>query len=259
VSTPPTLVSPLLSAVPGVRHAFFTRQGGVSSGIYESLNLGRGSGDDPQAVAENRRRAAGLFGVSPDGLNVCFQIHSATVVVAHAPWGETRPKADGVITMRPGLLCGALAADCAPVLIAEPTAGIVAAVHAGWRGALLGVVASAVKAMIDLGADPARMVAAVGPCIGQDSYEVGEEFEAQFEAGAPGSRRFFAPGATANKRQFDLPGFVLERLSAAGVGSAEWIGRDTCAEPQTLFSNRRAFHRGEADYGRLLSAIMLSP
>jgi len=258
MSVPPTLASPLLSAIPGVRHAFFTRQGGVSSGIYESLNLGRGSQDDPEAVAENRRRAAAVFGAGPEALNVCYQIHSATVTVAEDAWGDARPQADGVITRRPGLVCGALAADCAPVLIAEPQARIVAAVHAGWRGALSGVVAAAVKTMSDLGADPARMVAAVGPCIGQASYEVGEDFEARFASQAPGSVRFFAPGVAADKRQFDLPGFVLDRLAAAGVGSAEWIGADTCAEPQTLFSNRRAFLRGEGDYGRLLSAIMLT-
>ncbi len=138
---PPILASPLLSAVPGIRHAFFTRHGGVSTGIYESLNLGRGSKDDPQAVAENRRRAAAVFEASPEALNVCFQIHSATAVVAETAWGDARPEADAVITRRPGLVCGALAADCAPVLIAEPGAGLVAAVHAGWRGALSGVIA----------------------------------------------------------------------------------------------------------------------
>jgi YfiH family protein len=245
-----------LDAVAGVRHAFFTRRGGVSRGVYESLNVGRGSRDDPAHVAENRRRAAALFGAAPEALNTCYQIHSSRAVTADAPWGEARPEADAVVTARPRLVCGALTADCAPVLIADGDARIVAAVHAGWRGALAGVIQAAVDAMIAQGARPERMAAAVGPCIAQASYEVGLDFLERFEGEAPGSSRFFAPGAGPAKRQFDLPGFVLSRLAESGVPRAEWIGRDTRAD-EDLFSHRRAVARGEDDYGRLLSAIML--
>jgi len=253
---PPVLRSRLLDEVAGVRHAFFTRHGGVSTGLYDSLNVGRGSRDDPADVAENRRRAAALFGAPVEALNTCYQIHSALAVTAEDPWGDARPQADAVVTGRPGLVCGALAADCAPVLIADGRARVVAAVHAGWQGALTGVVQAAVLAMIDQGAAPERMVAAVGPCIAQASYEVGLEFLERFERGAPGASRFFAAGAALDKRQFDLPGFVLSRLAQAGVAQAEWIGADTCAD-EDFFSNRRAFKRGEGDYGRLLSAITL--
>ena len=252
----PTLQSPLLAGMAGVRHGFFTRAGGASEGLYASLNVGLGSGDDHNAVVENRARAAAAFGVQPPALLTAYQIHSALAVTAAAPFGE-RPRADAVATRTPGLMCGALAADCAPVLMVDPDARVVAAAHAGWRGALGGVVAAAVRAMTELGADPARMRAAVGPCIGPESYEVGLEFLQAFTAKAADNARFFRPAAHADKRLFDLPGFVLERLRAAGVGEAEWIGADTYAEPERFFSNRRALHQGEADYGRLLSAVML--
>jgi YfiH family protein len=254
----PTLASPRLAALPGVRHAFFTRQGGVSAGVYDSLNTGKGSKDDPAAVEENRRRVAAWFGAGPDALLGPYQIHSAIVHRADAPWPGARPEGDGVATATPGLVCSALAADCAPVLLAEPKARVVAACHAGWKGALGGVVEAAVAAMEGLGARRERMVAAVGPCIGPESYEVGLEFLDRFAAEAPGSERFFAAGAAADKRRFDLPGFVLGRLARAGVAQAEWVGRDTCAEEALFFSNRRAFRRGEIDYGRLVSCIMLT-
>jgi YfiH family protein len=254
---PPVLTSPLLAGVPGVRHAFFTRRGGVSKGIYDSLNLGRGSSDEPADVTENRRRAAEVFELGPEELNTCYQVHSARVLTIERSLGEARPQADGLVTALAGVVCGALAADCAPVLIADCEARVVAAVHAGWQGALAGVVESAVAAMAALGASPARMIAAVGPCIGPASYEVGLEFLERFEAGAPGATRFFAPGNVPDKWQFDLPEFVLSRLRGAGVTCCEWLGRDTCAEEAAFFSNRRAFKRGEGDYGRLLSAIML--
>jgi YfiH family protein len=254
----PTLSSDLLATLPGVRHAFFTRNGGVSTGVYESLNVGSGSRDDPDAVAENRARAAAAFGARPEHLLTCYQVHSAIAVTAEAIWTE-RPEADAVVSRTPGLVLGALAADCAPVLLAEPEARIVAAAHAGWKGALGGIVQATVEAMQRLGARPERILAAVGPCIGPASYEVGLEFLDAFQARAPGSERFFAAGARPDKRLFDLPGFVLDRLSAAGVGRAAWIGRDTYAETDAFFSNRRAVHRQETDYGRLLSAIMLEP
>jgi hypothetical protein len=255
----PALASPRLAALPGVRHAFFTRRGGVSTGLFESLNVGRGSADDGPLVDENRRRAAAHFGLEADALATCYQVHSARVEAAEAPFGPYRPEADGVATARPGVICGALAADCAPVLIADAEARVVAAVHAGWRGALAGVVEAGVAAMTRLGGDPARMVAAVGPCIGPASYEVGLEFEARFVEADGANARFFAPGASDAKRLFDLPGYVLGRLAEAGVAQAEWIGRDTLAEPDWFFSNRRAVLRGERDYGRLLSAICLTP
>ena len=252
----PIIQSALLDGLPGVRHGFFTRQGGVSKGVYRSLNVGAGSKDDPAAVAENRARAAAAFGAAPDHLLTAYQIHSARAVVADRPFAE-RPEADAVVTGAPGLMCGALAADCAPVLIVDPAARVVAAVHAGWRGALGGVVEAAVEAMTGLWAEPGRMLAAVGPCIGPLAYEVGVEFLDRFEAESPGSSRFFKPGAGPDKRMFDLPAFVLSRLEAAGVGAAEWTGHDTYAGEAEFFSNRRAFHRQEPDYGRLLSAIML--
>jgi copper oxidase (laccase) domain-containing protein len=233
MTTPPVLTSPLLDALPGVRHAFFSRHGGVSTGLYASLNVGLGSRDDRRAVVENRRRAAAHFGAEPNALSTCYQIHSAATVVATSPWGDKRQEGDGVATRMPGVLCGALSADCAPILMADAQAGVVAAVHAGWRGALGGVVASAVDSMTGL------------------------DFLDTFTAQAQGSVRFFSEGASADKRQFDLPGFVLDRLARAGVETAGWIGVDTCADPD-FFSNRRAVQRGEGDYGRLLSAIMLT-
>lgn len=250
------LTSPLLE-IAGVRHAFFTRQGGVSQGIYESLNVGLGSRDDPEAVRENRRRAAAHFGAAE--IVTVYQVHSALAIEAQGPWPGDPPQVDAVVSATPGVVCGALAADCAPVLLADPEARVVGAAHAGWKGALGGVVEAAIVRMEALGARRERLRAAVGPCIAPQSYEVGLEFLERFVAEDAGYAAFFAPGAIAEKRLFDLPGFVLGRLRAAGVTQCEWIGRDTCAEPDLFFSNRRAFHRGEPDYGRLLSAIMLEP
>lgn len=252
----PVLTSPLLD-LPGIRHGFFTRGGGVSTGVYASLNVGRGSGDDPADVVENRRRAAAHFGLPAEALSTAYQIHSTTALIADRPWGDQRPQGDGVLTVTPGVLCGALAADCAPVLLADPEARVVAALHAGWKGALGGIVGATVEAMAGLGAEPGRIAAVVGPCIGPASYEVGLEFLAAFETADPDHGRFFAAGAAAEKRLFDLPGFVLSRLGAAGVGASAWIGCDTCADEVRFFSNRRAFRRGEPDFGRLLSAIVL--
>lgn len=253
-----TLTSALLAEVSGVRHAFFTRQGGVSTGVYDSLNVGVGSKDDPDAVQENRARTAAALGVELSRLLTCYQIHSNIAVAASGPFAD-RPEADAVVTRTPGLACGALAADCAPILLADSEARVVASAHAGWKGALGGIVAATVAAMEAAGARRNRIVAAVGPCIAQDSYEVGEEFMDRFSLESPGSERFFAAGRTPHKRQFDLPGFVLQRLDEAGVERTEWIGRDTCADENLFFSNRRGFLRGESDYGRLLSAIVLEP
>jgi YfiH family protein len=254
MSALPAITSQLLD-LPGVRHAFFTRQGGVSKGIYASLNVGLGSNDDPDAVRENRRRAAAHFGAS--GIVTAYQTHSADALAAEGPWAGETPRGDAVVSATEGVVCGALAADCAPVLLADPEARVAGAAHAGWKGALGGVLEGAVSAMERLGARRERLVAAVGPCIGPASYEVGLEFLERFAAADPAYAAHFTPGASPEKRMFDLPGFVLGRLRAAGVARCEWVGRDTCAEPALFFSNRRAFKTGEADYGRLLSAIML--
>ena len=254
--TPPFLTSPLLNEVAGVRHGFFTRLGGVSSGVYASLNVGRGSRDQPDDVAENRRRVAQALGAT--ALNTAYQTHSSRVAMTDRDLDGGTPEADGLATEARGVLCGALSADCAPILIADPEARIVGAIHAGWKGALGGVVEAGVAALIDLGGRAERMVAAVGPCIGPRSYEVGEEFETRFLAAAAHHQAFFQPGAVADKRLFDLPGFVLDRLARTGVERAEWIGADTAAD-EDFFSNRRAFMRGEPDYGRLVSAIVLAP
>jgi purine-nucleoside/S-methyl-5'-thioadenosine phosphorylase / adenosine deaminase len=251
----PVLTSPLLD-LPGVRHAFFTRQGGVSKGVYASLNVGAGSNDDPADVAENRRRAAGHFGAA--SVVSAYQVHSATALIADGDWPAGPPQADAVVSATPGVVCGALAADCAPILMADPEARVVAAAHAGWKGALTGVAEAAIARMEALGARRERIRAAIGPCIAPESYEVGLEYLQRFKDADPAYGRFFSPGASEEKRQFDLPGFVLMRLRAAGIDDCEWIGRDTCAEPDLFFSNRRAFKQGEPDYGRLLSAIALT-
>ena len=251
---PPFLTSPLLTDA-GVAHGFFTREGGVSEGRYGSLNCGPGSRDDPAHVAENRRRVALSLGVAIDRLYTPYQVHSARA--ATAPWTRERPQADAVGTSRKGVGCSVLTADCAPVLLADPQAGVIAAVHAGWKGALGGVLEDALRLMLNSGARPERVVAAVGPVIGPASYEVGEDFEAAFLRDDPRSASRFAKAAARDKRRFDLPGYVLDRLARAGVRQSEWIGRDTLAEPETFFSHRRSTLAGEPETGRLISAIAL--
>lgn len=251
------ITHPLLNRA-GVRHGFFTRSGGVSTGLYEGLNTGIGSKDDPTAVVENRRRVAAHFGGVPDDFAACYQIHSAVARVAETGWRGDRPEGDAAVTTTPGVICAVLTADCAPVLLADPEAGVVGAAHAGWKGALGGIIHSTVTAMEALGARPARMVAVVGPCIAQASYEVGADFQDRFEHHDPGGGRFFAPGETADKRLFDLPGFVLWRLEQAGVADAAWTGEDTRRDATRFYSNRRAHLEGEADFGRLMSAVSLS-
>ena len=252
------LTHPLLDKA-GIKHGFFTRQGGVSEGIYASLNTGVGSKDDPAAVGENRRRIAAHLGGTPDDYAACYQIHSAIAHVASSGWRGERPEGDAAVTQASGVICAVLTADCAPILFADAQAGVVGAAHAGWKGALGGIIASTVEAMQGLGADPRRMVAVVGPCIAQSSYEVGADYRDRFEAEAPGSGRFFIEGATPDKRMFDLPGFVLWRLDQAGVGNAAWTGHDTRPDETRFFSNRRAFLNGEPDFGRLMSCISLLP
>lgn len=250
------ITHPLLDKA-GIRHGFFTRQGGVSTGIHDGLNTGLGSTDDPVAVAENRRRVAAHMGGVPDNFAACYQIHSSLARVAIDGWKGDRPEGDATVTTTSGVICAVLTADCAPVLLADPEVGIIGAAHAGWKGALGGIVSSTVSAMQALGADPRKMVAVVGPCIAQASYEVDADFQDRFDHHDPGGARFFAPGATQDKRLFDLPGFVLWRLEQAGVGDAAWTGHDTRVDETQFFSNRRAFLNGEPDFGRLMSAISL--
>lgn len=251
----PFLTSPLLTAA-GVTHGFFTRDGGASQGLYASLNCGPGSKDDPAKVAENRRRVALSLGLAPDRLFTPYQIHSDRAVTA--PWTRDRPHADAVVTNRRGIGCSILTADCAPVLLIDPQAGVAAAAHAGWRGALGGVIENTLRAMTGSGAQIDRIIAAVGPVVGPRSYEVGDDFELHFLTHDPTSAPRFAPGSAVHKRLFDLPGYVLDRLSQAGVRQAEWIARDTLAEPNVFFSHRRAVLTGEADSGRLISVIAVA-
>jgi polyphenol oxidase len=251
-----TVQAEALSKIAGVRHAFFTRCGGVSSGIYESLNAGIGSHDEAESVHENRDRAMRFLGRTSGELATPWQVHSAEAVRVEAPFGAERPRADAVVTATPGLVVGVVTADCGPILFADARAGVVGAAHAGWRGALKGVLGSTVAAMEDLGARRQDIVAVLGPCITQANYEVGAEMMAEFLAGNAGNERFFAPGAAPGKQQFDLPGFILSQLGALDV-EPSFVGRCTYGEPDEFFSYRRTTHHGETDYGRQLSAIVL--
>jgi len=249
-----------LLAQPGIRHAFFTRDGGVSDGFYQSLNAGLGSRDAPERVAENRARMAGALGVAPDRLVTAYQIHSPHVVVATDPWTRAEaPRADAVVTRERGLAVGVTTADCGPLLMADPAAGVVGAAHAGWKGALAGVAEAAIAAMEELGAARKRMVVALGPMIRQPSYEVGPEFVARFTAAEPQNDRFFAPAGRDGHAMFDLAGYITARLQRAEVGRIEDLGHCTYADPDRFFSYRRSTHRTEADYGRHISAIALVP
>ena len=248
-----------LAALPGIRHGFFTREGGVSEGIYASLNGGVGSNDDRDRVAENRARMATALGVAPAALATPYQIHSADVVVADAPWThEARPRADAVVTRAPGLAIGISTADCGPVLFADADARVIGAAHAGWRGALAGVTDATIAAMERLGAERRRIVAALGPMISQPNYEVGDELVARFVAADPGNARFFRSASRAGHALFDLPGYIAARLAAAGIAGIEDLDRCTYVDPQRFFSFRRTTHRGEPDYGRHVNAIALA-
>lgn len=252
------LESETLADLPGLRHGFFTRRGGVSSGVYASLNCGLGSGDDPEAVRENRTRAMATFGLDEAALATAYQVHSAEVLVVEKPWRATaRPKVDSLVTREPGIAVGVLAADCTPILFAEPKARIVAAAHAGWRGALSGVVEATVETMLSLGAVLGEIRAAIGPTIAQRSYEVGPEFPGAFLAEDARNAAFFAPSARDGHFMFDLPGYVAMELERLGVASIDRLARDTYAEPELFFSYRRNTHEGIKDYGRDLSAIAL--
>ncbi len=246
-----------LAAIDGVRHGFFTRQGGVSGGIYASLNCGPGSRDDAGNVVENRARVAEILGVEPGRLLSVSQTHSATAVIAETPW-ERGPEADAIVTATPGLAVGILTADCAPVLFCDGEARVVAAAHAGWRGALSGIVEATVEAMVGLGAKPERISAAIGPAISQKAYEVGSDYLERFLAEEPESAAFFITDEGSGEPHFDLSGYVGERLARAGVGAISDLGLCTYCEETRLFSYRRSQHRGENDYGRQISAILLT-
>jgi polyphenol oxidase len=241
----------------GVPHGFLGRRGGVSTGILAGLNVGAGSSDDPDAIAENRRRAIDL--VLPGAeLATVHQVHSAQARYVAAPWPmDERPRADAMVTDRPGLLLGILTADCAPVLLADATAGVVGAAHAGWRGALSGVTDSAIAAMEGIGARRGRITAAIGPCIALPSYQVDEKFRERFVAVDPANARFFTTAAS-DRLHFDLPAFVRHRLIVAGIGEVETLHLDTYSSPDRFYSHRRATHRDEPDYGRQISLIGLA-
>lgn len=252
-----TFGSSLLAAIPGLRHAFFTREGGVSHGIYQGLNGGLGSGDDPAHVAENRRRMAERMGVTPVNFVSVHQIHSPDVVVATGPWpGETRPRADAIVTRTEGIAIGITAADCGPVLFADASARVIGAAHAGWKGALTGVLESTIDAMEKLGADRSGIVAAVGPLIRQHSYEVGSEFVERFLDADAENGVFFIPADRDGHSMFDLAGFIRMRLENAGVLMIDDTGVDTYSD-ERFYSYRRSVHRKEPDYGRHVHAIAL--
>ena len=246
-------------SLPGIRHAFFTRAGGVSGGVYASLNGGLGSADDTAHVRENRARMAAALAVAPEHLLTAFQTHSPQVVVAERPWpSDARPRADALVTRAPGIAIGVTTADCGPLLLADPQARVIGTAHAGWRGALAGVAEATVAQMERLGAHRSRIHAALGPMIRQDNYEVGPELVARFTADDPSNAKLFRPAARADHALFDLAAFIVARLERAGVTQIEDLRLCTYAEPERFFSYRRATHRGEADYGRHVNAIALT-
>ena len=254
-----TTASPLLSAIPGLRHAFFSREGGVSGGIYAGLNGGLGSGDDPANVAENRRRMAEQMGVGPEHFLSVWQIHSPDAVVVTGPWqGSARPKADAMVTRTEGLAIGVTTADCGPILFVDPNARVIGAAHAGWKGALTGIVESTVDAMEKLGAERSGIVAAIGPLIRQHSYEVGGEFVERFMEQDAENALFFVPSTREGHAMFDLAGFIRTRLENAGVLMIDDTGIDTYSD-ERFYSYRRSVHRGEPDYGRHVHSIALAP
>ena len=248
-----------LSKLPDIRHGFFTRSGGVSGGVYESLNGGIGSSDRPENVAENRARMAASLGVTPNRFITAYQIHSPEVVVAENAWPhDARPRADAIVTKTSKLAIGISTADCGPVLLADPQARVIGAAHAGWRGALTGVIETTVAAMEKLGAARKNIIAAAGPMIRQPNYEVGQDLIDRFVALEPNTIRFFKPATREGHAMFDLGGYVVSRLRRAGVGEIEDIGLCTYADPAQFYSYRRATHRAEPDYGRHINAIALA-
>ena len=246
-------------AASGLAHAFFTRRGGVSTGLYASLNGGVGSRDEPGALSDNRARMAAALRIAPDRLAIPYQVHSPDVATISAPFApEARPRCDALVTATPGLGLGVTGADCGMILFADRKARVVAAAHAGWKGALGGILEATVAAMAALGARRDRISAALGPCIAQPSYEVGPEIVAAFEVGDKGSDRFFTRSVNAGRSMFDLHGYIADRAARAGIARFEDLGLDTYADEARFFSYRRATHRKEPDYGRLVAAIALA-
>ncbi|MBR9764531.1 MAG: peptidoglycan editing factor PgeF [Rhodobacteraceae bacterium] len=246
------LTSPALTPL---RHGFFTRRGGASSGIFAGLNCGTGSSDQAEIVAINRARVAAAMEVAPEAMASVRQVHSARAVAVEAPVSPA-PEADGMATATPGVVLSVLTADCQPVLFADPEGGVIGAAHAGWRGARDGVLEATIDCMVALGADRARIRAVIGPTISQQAYEVGPEFLDEFMAEDPENARFFVNGE-GDRFHFDLPSYGLHRLRSAGIAEAEWIRHCTYADPARFFSYRRTTHAGEVDYGRLISTIRL--
>jgi len=254
------ITAPALADLPGVRHGWSTRAGGVSEGIYGSLNTGLGSADDRARVLENRGRIAEALGVARGAMVTCHQVHSPDVVVATAPWGpEENPKADALVTDRPGLAIAVSSADCGPVLFADAEARVVGAAHSGWKGAFVGVLEATVDAMERLGAARGRIRAVLGPTISAAAYEVGPEFVDRFAAAGEDVARWFRPSDRDGHAMFDLPAYIVFRLTRAGVGDVGDLGICTYADEARFFSYRRTTHRGEPDYGRHLAGIVLEP
>lgn len=243
-------------ALSPIQHGYFTRRGGASSGVYKGLNCGAGSGDQAEIVAINRGRVADAMGVPPSHLRNVHQVHSTQVIKATGPQIGTREKADGLVTNKPGIAIAALSADCQPVLFADPKSAVIGATHAGWKGALNGVLEATIDAMVELGANSQDIIAVIGPSISQKAYEVGPEFFDVFYEQDAENARFFANG-NGDRYLFDLPGYSLNRLRLAGVGHAEWTSHCTYSDPDRFYSYRRSVHKKEADYGRLISCIRL--
>ena len=250
------VTAPQLADGKGVRHAFFTRRGGVSTDIYAGLNMGIGSKDDPDAVHENRARGAHFLGLTGPDLVTPWQVHSTTAVIVSEPFSGERARADAIVTRTPGIAIGVVTADCGPILFADAAAGVVGAAHAGWRGAAGGVLEATIAAMDECGATRAGITAVLGPTITQTNYEVGADMLDAVLADHPDADAFFAAGTAPEKRQFDLPGFTLATLAKAGVAGS-FVGHCTYAEEDLFFSFRRTTHRGETDYGRQLAAIAI--
>jgi YfiH family protein len=252
------IVSDVLKEQSGIRHGFFTRQGGISNGIYASLNCGFGSGDKADTVRENRARVAGKLGTGPAELVTVRQIHSSRVVVAEAPWRpEAAPEADAIVTRTPSLALGVLTADCTPILFADPQARVVAAAHAGWKGAKAGIIDAVVETMEGLGARRDRICAAIGPAISAAAYEVGPKFEAAFLADAAANGKYFGRAAPGERPYFDLPGYCRDRAHEARIAYVEALSLCTYQNESLFFSYRRSIHCGEPDYGRQISAIVI--
>jgi polyphenol oxidase len=253
------IISGALDPDAGLRHGFFTRLGGISEGLFGSLNCGFGSGDLAERVARNREIAMDRLDLPPDRLVTCRQTHSSAVVTVDRPWRrEDAPRADGLVTAVPGIALGVLTADCAPILMHDPVAGVIGAAHGGWRGALGGIIEATIGRMVALGAECVRISAVIGPCIGPRSYEVGPEFRERFLAVDPDNWRWFLPARREGHFCFDLAAYIAHRLVGSGVGAAETTGHDTVAEEDQFFSYRRACLRGERFYGRGLSAVALA-